>query len=325
MARKIKSLMVVVGLLVGSLLGVKAVFADFDGMDTVMTISPPSQKLILTPGEDYEGSISVSNSSNAKYDLEYSVVVGSLNYGKDEEGKTDYEDLDVDEITGYNQIMNWIELKKKSGVIAKGDREVIPFVIHVPENAPAGGQYATIIVQDDSVRATGGEGVAIESAIRFASNIYATIAGETEDKGVIVENNIPSFLLSNSLPAVSLVKNDGNVHTDAKYTLQVWSIFSDEEVCTNEEKEEGSRIEGGKTSLIMPGTERYHTQTCYLPSIGVYRAKQTVTIFGEESVVEKMVIFCPLWLLFLILFAIVAFIVWIVMKFGKNSKRHKDE
>ena len=196
----------------------------------------------------------------------------------------------------------------------------------MPKDAPAGGQYATIIVQDETSFGTGdGGGVAIEGTVRFASNIFAEVTGETEEKGVIVENIIPSFLLSNSLPAVSLVKNDGNVHTDAEYTLQVWPLFSDEEVCTNAEKEEGSRIEGGKTSLIMPGTERYHTQTCYLPSIGIYRAKQTVTIFGESSVVEKMVIFCPLWLLFLALFAIVAFVIWIFMRFGKNGKRHKSE
>ena len=314
MAKRIKNLMVVLGVLVGSLVGVSGAFASFDDMDTVMTISPPSQRMILTPGEDYEGSISVSNSSNAKYDMDYSVVVGSFNYVKDEEGKTDYEDLDVDKVTGYNQMMDWIELKKDKGTIQKGGTDVIPFVIHVPENAPAGGQYATIIVQNDVDFGTGkGEGVAVESNVRFAANLIAEVAGETKNVGSVLENSIPSFILNNQLSANSLVKNDGNVHTDAEYTLQVWPLFSDEEICTNEEEPE--------TSMIMPETERYHAQTCNLPAVGIYKATQTVKIFGDTSVVEKIVVFCPLWLLFIILFVIIALIIWIVMKVRNGKKR----
>lgn len=313
--KKIKTLTMLMVVLIGSVFNASGVFADFDGMDTVMTISPPSQRMILTPGEDYEASISVSNSSNAKYDLNYSVVVGSLSYAQDEGGNTDYGDLDVDEVTSYNQIMNWIELKKDRGTIAVGELETIPFVIHVPKNAPAGGQYATIIVQNDSVGATSGKGIAIESAVRFASNIIAEVTGETVKEGSIPENNIPSFLLTNQLLATSLVRNNGNVHTDAEYTLQVWPLFSDEEICTNEENV--------SSSLIMPETERYHTESCNLPAIGIFRAKQTVKIFGETSTVEKTVIVCPLWLLFLIIFGIAAIMIYFVTK-AKARKKNAE-
>lgn len=313
--RKIKTLTMLMVVLIGSVFNVSSVFADFDGMDTVMTISPPSQRMILTPGEDYEASISVSNSSNAKYDLNYSVVVGSLSYAQDEDGNTDYGDLGVDEVTSYNQIMNWIELKKDRGTIAVGGLETIPFVIHVPENAPAGGQYATIIVQNDSVGTMSGEGIAIESAVRFASNIIAEVTGETVKEGNIPENNIPSFLLTNQLLATSLVRNNGNIHTDAEYTLQVWPLFSDEEICTNEENI--------STSLIMPETERYHTESCNLPAVGIFRAKQIVKIFGETSIVEKTVIVCPLWLLFLIIFGIAAIIIYFVTR-AKARKKNAE-
>lgn len=322
MARRIKNLMVAMGVLLGSLMGVAGAFADFDGMDTVMTISPPKQKIILTPGEDYEGSISVSCSSNAKNDLKYSVTIGSYGLTKDEGGKADYDDIDLDTVTGYNQMMSWVELKKDKGTVEKGGTDIIPFVIHVPKNAPAGGQYASIIVQNDTSVVTGsGEGVSFVNTFRFASSLLAEVTGVTKDEGEILENNMPSFILNNQLPATSLVKNNGNVHTDAEYTLQVWPLFSDEEVCTNEEKEEGSKIEGSKTSFIMPDTERYHTQTCYLPAIGIYRAVQTVKIFNETSVVEKTVIFCPLWLLFIMLFVIIALVLWIFMKVKGNKKR----
>lgn len=327
MARRIINLIVAVGVLVGSLWGVSGAFADFDNMDTVMTISPPKHKIILVPGEDYSGSITVSNSSTAKKELQYSVSVGTYGVIKNEQDGTDY-DIDLDSITGYNQIMDWIELKKDKGIVAINGHDVIPFVIHVPKDAPAGGQYATIIIQNDTdTGGTGDGGVKIEDTIRFASIIYAEVTGQTRETGIILENNIASFILNNQLLATSSVRNDGNVHTDAEYTLQVWPLFSDEEVCTNEEKEEGSKIEGTKTSLIMPETERYHAQTCYLPSIGIFRAVQTVKIFGETSVVERTVIFCPLWLLFVALFVIIALILWIVMKTrgAKKQKRTDDE
>lgn len=322
--KKVKSLVVAAGVLIASFVGACSAFADFDGMDSVMTISPPKQEIILIPGEDFEGSISVSSSSTAKNDLTYSVTVGSFSLGKDEKGNVDYGDVDVDTVTGYNQIMEWIELKKEKGTIAKGEMETIPFVIHVPKNAPAGGQYATIIVQDDTESGdTGGGGVMIESKVRFASNIFAEVAGETVNKGVILENNVPSFLLSNQLDVTSAVRNDGNVHADAEYVLQVWPLFGDEEICTNEEAEKVRGVEGDKTKMIMPDTERYHTLSCSLPSFGIFRAKQAITAFGETSVVEKTVIVCPLWLLFLILFAIIALVIWIIMRVNGGKKRRK--
>lgn len=313
-SKAIKSLVLIAGLLVGSMVGVGCAFADYEGLDSVMTISPPKQKIVLTPGEDYEGAISVTSMSSAKNDLKYSVTVGSFGLGKDESGNIDYNDTDVDTVTSYNQIMDWVELKKEEGAVARGETDTIPFVIHVPEDAPAGGQYATIIVQDDTVSENSPEGsVSIISKVRFASSIFAEVTGETRNEGTIVDNDIPGFLMNNQLTATSTVKNNGNVHTDAEYVLQVWPLFGNEEVCTNEENPD--------TSMIMPDTDRYHAQTCNLPAVGIYRAKQTVKIFGEVSVVEKTVIVCPLWLLFVILFAVIALIIWIVMKVHGGKKR----
>ena len=311
---KNKLIAVLAVLLAGTFFGVANVSADLDGMDSVMTISPPKQKIVLVPGETFEGVIRVSNSAHAKGDQHYSASIGSFGLGKDEEGNIDYNDTDVDTVTSYNQMMNWITLGKESGTVEPNGTDVVPFTINVPSDAPAGGQYATIIFQDDSGNGTTGDGnVSIESVVRFASSIIAEVAGETRDEGAILENSIPSFIFNNKLSATSTVRNDGNVHTDASYTLQVWPLFGDEEICTNEEEP--------STSLIMPETERYHVEECNLPMIGIFRAKQTVNIFGETSVAEKTVFVCPLWLLFIIVFAIVLIIIWLVMRAKSGSKR----
>lgn len=297
----------------GLLFGMLKVSAQDGKTESVMTISPPQQKIILYPGETYESSIDISSPIDSEYDLKYSLSIGSYGLTKDENGKVDYNDTDVDTVTGYNQIMNWIKLGKTSGTVAPNETDTVPFTIVVPQDAPAGGQYATIIVQNDtSVDDKKGGNVSIKNEVRFAASILAEVAGETREEGEILENSIPAFMTSGPLAATSIVKNNGNVHTDAKYTLQVWPLFSDEEICTNDEKP--------SESMIMPETDRFHTEECNISGFGIFRAKQTVEIFGEKSEVEKIVVLCPLWLMFLIIFLIAALIIWIVMKVQARKK-----
>ncbi len=315
---RIKYLLVVGLLAISSCLGLLG--REVHAGSNSMTVSPPYRKIILIPGETYSGFVSVFNSSDSTRALKYAVEVGSFSQHKSEgEGsKDDYGSMDHVSRSNYNQIVDWIKLGKTGGSLAPGASEDIPYSIEVPKDAPGGGQYATILVVDNTTSGVPGEGnIGIDQSFQFASIIYAEVAGKTEEKGEIVDNSMPSFLLNGPLVAESMVKNNGNVHTDAEYTFQVWPLFSDEEICTNEEDPE--------TSLILPDTERYHAQSCDLPSVGIFKAKQTVKIFGETSVVERTVIMCPLWLLFVILFVIIALIIWIFMKVKKHKSPRKDE
>ncbi len=315
--KRIKLLMSVV-LLGGLVVGGTKAFALLDAGKSgqMMTISPPIEKIVLVPGEVYEGSVKVSNSANAGKDLKYSVRVGSFSLKEDENGETDYNYTDVDTITSYNQIMEWITLGKESGVVAPDEIDVVPYTITVPEDAPAGGQYASIIIRNDTEDDQDSGNVAIQSVVEFAESILAEVAGETRDEGEIIENNIPSILFNNELSAVSKVRNNGNVHTNAKYVLQVWPLFSDEELCTNEEKP--------GESLIMPETERVHAEKCpegqNLPAFGLFKVRQTVEIFGEKSVAEKLILVCPLWLLFFIIFGFILLVMWLVAKAKHRNK-----
>ena len=307
MIKKTKFLVSVALLGVLAFGGLSTFAIDTSKMNSMMTISQPVQKIILMPGEVYEGSIDVANSATAEKDLKYSVRVASFGLRDDENGNTDYNNTDIDTITSYNQAMNWITLGKESGSVAPNGIDTVPYTITVPKDAPAGGQYASIVIRNDTQKDDEEDGnVAIQNVVEFAVSILTDVAGQTRDEGVILKNDIPAFNLTNKLSATSMVKNEGNVHTDASYVLQVWPLFSDEEICTNEEEP--------ATSLIMPETERYHVEECGLPSVGIFRAKQTVKIFNEESIVEKTIFVCPLWLLFIVIFVIVMAIMWFVMR-----------
>lgn len=313
MKNLIKSVIAVVSLaLIGSFASANVYVED---NAPSLTVSPVSERIILVPGEVYNGVISVGNRYQAASNLKFKASVGSFGYQKNEGDKDDYGTPSITVKSNYNQIMDWIELGIDEGEVVPNGTVKIPYTITVPEDVPAGGQYATIVVRDvtGSSDANLG-GVSIENQFQFASIIYAEVAGQTRESGEIIENSAPSFLFDGSqFEATSMVKNTGNVHTDAEYTLQVWPLFSGEEICTNEENPD--------TSLIMPETQRYHSQKCSLPGIGIFNIKQTVKIFDQTSTIEKMVIVCPVWLLFLILFLIALGIIYL---FAKSKKRKND-
>ncbi len=307
-----------VGILVARFFSCNVVFAD-DTPNSTLTVSPSYQNIVLEPGTSFRGSITISNAADAKQPLDYSAFIGSFSQSKSDDSKDDYGAADVLTESSYNQIMKWITLDKESGSVQPNASETLGFTVNVPTDAPAGGQYATIIVRNDTGGTTDNVNgnVAIQNVFQFASIIYAEVTGETRKTGQVLENNMPSMLFQGPLEATSMVKNTGNVHANAKYTLQVWPLFSGEEICTNEENP--------KIGLVLPETEKYVTQSCTLPMVGIFKAKQTVTIFGETDILEKTIVVCPLWLLFIIIFAIVALIIWLILRAKNRGNKRRTE
>lgn len=277
-----------------------------------IAISPMSQKVLLSPGESYRGGFTVANPASATEDLNYIVTIGSYFPASGENSNDDYGDIDIATVTNMNMIMDWIKIVNPTGTVQPNGSTLVEFTIDVPENAPAGGQYASLLVKEERNAEAIEDSKAVTEIMQMAHIIYASVAGETIENGEITENGIPSFLLNNQLDATSFVKNNGNVHTEAEYILQVWPMFSDEEICTNEESP--------SKSLILPDTKRHHIESCALGAPGIYKVRQTVKIFGEESIVEKMVIVCPIWLIFIILFVIFALIFYFVAKSRARKK-----
>ena len=282
----------------------------FAANDTAFSLGPTSQRITLLPGESYRSSVKISSPNTAELPTDFIIYVAPYGIVNDK-----YEPT-FDQESTFTQIAKWIVLDVDSGTINPNENREIGFTINVPSDAPAGGQYATIIAQDvTGIKNTDNSALNISSLKAIGSIVVADIAGTTRQIGSISENYIPSFLLSNNLEASSLVQNDGNIHADAEYTLQVWPLIGSEEVCTNEETPD--------KSIILPETSRRYVQTCKLPPVGIFKARQTVKIFGESSVAETMVIVCPIWLLFLIIFIIVALIIFIVIKVKNRGKASK--
>ena len=287
-----------------------------------ISMSPLSLKTVLNPGDIYNGSFMVRNAENNADDFNYKIFAQSFYVTNDENGKNSFV---LDEDNDYNQIVDWVNINgPQEGVLARGESMDVNYTISVPENAHGGGQYVAITVasNDDNGNATDGQddSLGINDTIAMAFTIYAEITGDTVKQGEIIDASVPSFLLSGNIGGSSSIKNTGNVHGTAKYTLQVFPLFSDEEVFTNEEDPDEKTILPDRTLY----SETVWDQT---PEIGIFNVKYTVEFEGQTAEVSKMVIKCPIWLLFIILAVVAGIIIWIVMRIRtkSNKKSHKDQ
>ena len=276
-------------------------FADVD-----FGVSPPTERITLTPGETFYGTVTIVNPSTSESNFDYTVSVEPFYVNENNETIYDY--------SGSRTMMaDWIHLDHETGVIEPNSDRSVKFVINVPEDAPAGGQYAAIMVSSNA-DTEASEGVNIVASYRFAHLIYADVAGESVHDGAITGANVPSFLFSGRIKGSATVENKGNTHAEVSHTLQIFPLFSNEEIYTNEEDP--------KTSLIMPGVKRSSSVSWEeTPAIGVFHVVYNVEFEGAKSTVDKHVIVCPIWLLFLILIGIFLIIFRILNVKKKTEKK----
>lgn len=278
-------------------------------MEDAFTVWPMNQEFSLEPGQEYTGSIFVTNPSDATSDFVYRVSVAPYSVIG--------EEYDADFMTPSNMSMmvDWITVDKPSGVLKPNETTEVTFTIKVPEDVPAGGQYASIMVTEGG-NAEGEEGVSISSVFEVASLIYANVAGETRNEGEILENNIVGFTTDNSIRLDALVNNTGNTHLSVTTVVEVANAITGEVILPTEQDV------GRYGELILPGTTRRMThEVTDLPVVGVVKVAQTVYYNGVKSSEVKDVIICPIWFMVIVVAIIVGIFVGIFIKVKKRKQR----
>lgn len=270
------------------------------------SMSPMDQQIVLMPGDSYESSLNVTNPGTHTTELDYEVNVEP--FYRDDDATAIFEN-----VSGRGEMANWITITShQTGHLMPNETDEVTFRIDVPEDAPAGGQYASVIVSSSS---SSSADAMIKETRRIGHLIYAEISGETVRSGEIMNLNVPAFLLSGNIAGSASIKNTGNTHGVATYKLQVFPLFSDEEVYTNEENPE--------THLILPD-QTYYAETAWekTPEIGIYNVVYTVEFAGKTAQASKLVIKCPIWLLFIVLFVVAGIAIWLATRvWGRKSKR----
>ena len=286
------------------------------------SVSPMDEKIVLNPGDEYSSSIDVFVPTNYDNDIKYSIEVAP--FFVDENYTNDFNNT----YGTNNEMIKWITIESpKEGRLSSGEKTTVEYKITVPQNAPGGGQYASILVganiwsdenSDENSNNTQEDGVStgVKEIRKIAHTIYAEITGDVVRQGEITDVNVPGFLLSGNITGSSSVKNTGNVHGEAKYILQVFPLFSGEEIYTNEEDPQDR--------TILPDRTLYNETTWdQTPGIGIFNVVYTVEFEGVTQQVSKMVIKCPIWLLFIIIFIIVAIIIYFIVRAKNRGKKSR--
>ncbi len=262
-------------------------------------VSPMRESVVLNPGDKYKGSFFVNNPGYSEVDTPYRVEVKP--FYVDEE----YTPIFTNE-NDSGLIADWITIVSGgSGLLKPNDVEVVEFEINVPEDAPAGSQYAAIGVAVDLPQNSLEGGINIGEGMVVNHVVLAEITGSTVIAGDILDVGVQSFMLDGAITAYSTVENTGNIHGLASYTVKVYPLFSDEVLYSNEDIIE--------THYVLPGrkyyNESYWSET---PSIGIFNVYYKVEFQGIVTEVTRMVIVCPWWLLFIIALALAILVIRII-------------
>ena len=277
--------------------------AEEDRPDIYLQVSPPTVQLgELDPGTSKSGEFLVQNIGAKDFDFKVYAVPYQV------EGQ-EYNPV-YSTNNNYTQISKWITFDLTEGHLEPNGEQKVHYTINVPDNAPDGGEYASIMVETDSGNA---EDATIKTVSRVGIVLYSHVGGVTNACGKILEQDLPTFLTQPPIYVTSLVENCGNIDLTASYTLQVYPLFSDEEIYTTEETPD--------ERITLPGTKRFNKVSWEsAPAIGIYRVKQTIRFADKTEFIEKYVVICPIWLIILIILFIGSIVFWLVMRSRSRRK-----
>jgi len=291
------------------------VFADDDNSDDQkpaisIMISPVSNNPTLVAGEKTDYTFTVTNNGSATFSFRvyaspYTVANDSYNAQFDQE-------------TSYTQISRWIkfyneddELKSEVNFTIDPDEKIkVKYQIAVPDDVPAGGQYATIFAESDKV-----EGEVKSSGVKTSSRagliIFGHTDGETKKTAEISDYNIKTFLTSGAIGVSSKVSNTGNVDFSAVHNFTVKSLFGKALYET-----------GDKSYSVLPETTRSTTlEWENTPLMGIFKVQYSVTAADQNISEEKVVVVLPTFAIILLVILLTLVIIWIIILIRKRRER----
>ena len=278
--------------------GAWATDSEFQMQVSEITMSPMNQKVVLVPGEVYEGSFRILNSSATKEAIHYSITMSP--FYVDDAYVTVFE-----EKGNTGKIVDWTTLEVPSeGELAVGEKKDIQFKINVPTEATLGGQYLAFRVlvspnEDDE------GGVEIEQMLEIGHLVFAEVGDGLMRRGEVVKMQGSGFLTSDKIFGKAVVRNTGEVHGVAKYTLKVSELLTGKEVYSN--------IDQPLERTILPERELEGEVVWEeTPNFGLYQAVFEVEFEGVHEEISRVVFVCPTGVLIALILVIIVAVVFII-------------
>lgn len=275
-------------------------------------LGPATQNITLTPGQEYIGKVTVANTGTVAFDFGLRTTPYQVN--------SETYDLDFSTNNVYTQLYTWITFPQEVYHIEPGQTIDAEFKANVPEGAAGGGQYATVMAYATNLDSDGG---AVQVVPQVASLIYGRVNGpEMLPEGEVAEQTIPGFLFNGPLEISETVYNTGNVDFKVYHAITITDFFSGDVLLDPDTKADDGTALGSATSVVLPGTSRQQTLVWEnTPKIGIVRVKQIIKFLETNIETEKLVFFCPLWLIISVLALIALGILWIILAVRHHKRK----
>lgn len=279
-----------------------------------LQISPVNNRVTLTAGEELDYNFTIENVGEEE--VEYKLYAEPYSVVNEE------YDADFTTETPRTQISRWIKFyaaddslaDSATFTIGKGERQTRGYRIEVPDSIPEGGQYAAIFAEPLNTQVDDTNGV--RTIPRVGMIIYGSTKGDTVQSVEFLNHNFQSFIASGQLRPNTRIKNTGNTDIQAKYELNIYTIF-------------GKNIyKSSMTYAVLPETTR-NIDTVWenTPRIGIFYADYAVSILDsdiEPQKVSKVILIVPIFVIIIALLLLTFLIIWTIMLIRKR-KRQKSK
>ena len=189
-----------------------------------LSVSPTLFQMSATPGQIWQSEVRVINVN--KYDI--TVYPQVVNFApKGESGRGDFIPILSTE-TGGQTLAEWIDLSREGITIAPQQTVVVPFVVHVPDNAAPGGHYAAILI---GTKPSGNEPAeSVVTTAQFVTALYfMRVAGDVTESGAIREFRTTQMILQKPDAHFEVrFQNTGNVHLQPQGDIEIFNMWGEE-------------------------------------------------------------------------------------------------
>lgn len=275
-------------------LNAPVVLADNGNKEHTILLSPTDATFDVEAGKSYTGSFGIYNTGQVDFDFKVYTEPFSLKDGCTQDFITKSD---------QTQLASWIKLEQTNYSLKAGQKVVIKYRIDVPNNIPAGGQYAVIF----SETGTGQSGM-ISGTKRLGYKIYVHTNGETTLRGLADDFKIDNFKFDNKLVATATVKNNGNTDFVANGVMEVKNLF-------------GQTVYAEELPLrVLPnGNCALKTTWTKAPIFGLFKTTLTVKLLDQVYTKDAWTVVVSPVVIGVLVLVILVIIMW--SHYGR-TKRH---
>lgn len=282
-------------------------------------MTPVSNRVSLSPGQEVEDKFTVENIGSA--DFQYKVYANPYSITNEN------YDPSFSAENNYTRITSWITFRQGDGewtkdpvfTIPKGQKQEIQYRINVPQDVPAGGQYATLFAESVNGNDNDSAATGVKTSSRVGLLLYANVAGDVRREAAITDYDFTHFSLGGTIKATTKVKNSGNTDFAVTDTFEVKTLFG-KTVYPNDTNQSATN-----SLPVLPDTERRINhewkQEDGAPWIGVFQVHYKVSALGEVRDETAIVFIMPLFAIILLLLFLTILIIWTIMAIRTRKER----